>query len=336
MTILNLRRVALTLALLALPGLASAHDCPSQPNGFVAAVEGADLIFRWDNATDCRITSYELQVSLAPNIGSQPLTSVSFFRFLNPPSSSIRFSGVGRTPRVYYARLVAFAGAARSVPSPEVIIVVGGGCGVARAPSNVTATAQPFLGAGVYTFSWLPPSGCQPEMYGVIVERDTNVIGESVWIRVADRQVPIPTLTLFIGSAQLQLAATYRVRVRSLTRQGASAEAEATFTVSNQPSFPPGPITNFRVDAMGEGVVRFTWDGGAGIFGSAAGPTTYTLLVSQSPNDPQPLRSPIGVVFSGVRLQAGVSGVFYLRLVAVNGAGESLPSNEAALYLPPR
>jgi hypothetical protein len=145
--------------------------------------------------------------------------------------------------------------------------------------------------------------------------------------------VRITTVPLYVGSAD----ASYRVRVRSATRQGQSADATVTVGVSSTPQFPPFAPTNFRADHLGNGIVQFAWDGGAAFFGPATGPTTYAILISQSPTDPGAASMPMGQVFSGFRVSAGATtGVFYLRLVATNGAGNSLPSNEVALYLPPR
>jgi hypothetical protein len=73
--------------------------------------------------------------------------------------------------------------------------------------------------------------------------------------------------------------------------------------------------------------VSLSWSAGAG-----PAPTSFLLTASLTPGG-APVAS-VPVTGSGIAIPGVAPGTYYLRLVAVNAAGTSPPSNEVVLVVP--
>jgi hypothetical protein len=121
-------------------------------------------------------------------------------------------------------------------------------------------------------------------------------------------------------------AGDYYVRIRGANGAALSAPSNEVVVPIRAGCHPPGAPTNFT--QIVRGTLGFLmWNPGNG--GQA---TTYTVMASFSPNDPNPpVRLPLGSLY----LTLGIPpGSYYVRVVASNGCGTSAPSNEINVVAP--
>jgi hypothetical protein len=119
---------------------------------------------------------------------------------------------------------------------------------------------------------------------------------------------------------------TYYVRIRAVN-------GTAVGPASNEIALPvtgacqaPGAPTNFGSIIRGS-FGLFQWNAGNG-----GRPATYIVQASFGPNDPNPpVQIPLGTPYFTIGIPAGT---FYVRVVAANACGTSLPSNEIVVTSP--
>ncbi len=123
---------------------------PAVPTGLATAASGSTVTITWQTpAVGCAPTSYIIQAGSAPE-----LSNLANFSTGNT-ATSFSASGVGAGS--YYIRVLGVNAAGAGGPSPDVLLVVGGG-GCSAAPG-----ASPGLSVSVststVTFAWLAASG---------------------------------------------------------------------------------------------------------------------------------------------------------------------------------
>ncbi len=175
-------------------------------------------------------------------------------------------------------------------------------------PTNLSAT----ITGGTITFTWaLPPLGLAGVSF--ILEAGTA----SGLTNIAT--VPIGPATSYTVNGVPP--GTYYVRVRSVHASGTSAPTpDLAVTVGGagctSPPQPPLDL-DYQLDS---GVLRLSWLAGAG-----PAPTGYLLQAGTAPGLANIATLPLGPV-SEIEIPGVPPGVYWLRILAVNGCGISAPS----------
>lgn len=281
---------------------------PSAPRNFRGSATGSTLTLSWDAPlSGAPIFYYVIELGQQPGVYDAsvpvgPLTTVS----------------ADIDDGVYYFRVYAVNGDGPGPPSPEVAVAVGASTGQPGAPQNLTAGMVPDL----LTLMWdAPAEGLPLTGYVLYVGRFP---GTSDVLRLPIGSTT-PTLSLPVGSIP---AGTYFLRLTAVNAFGEGpASNEVSITLSNGPPSAPRNL----VASLVNDVLTLTWEP------PAVHPegVNYVLLVSDRPGGFR-IRVHVGSVLSYTRSLASESpGTIYLRMVAMNGFGESPPSNEVTLIWGP-
>ena len=128
---------------------------PAVPTGLATAASGSTITLTWQTpAVGCAPTAYIIQAGSAPG-----LSNLANFSTGNAATS---FSAGGVGAGSYYVRVLAANAAGSSGPSPDVLLVVGGGgC---SAPPGASPGLSVSVSASTVTFAWLAASG-SPSSY---------------------------------------------------------------------------------------------------------------------------------------------------------------------------
>jgi uncharacterized repeat protein (TIGR03803 family) len=123
---------------------------PAVPTGLATSASGSTVTITWQTpVVGCLPTSYILQAGSTP--GSSNLANFS----TGSAATSFSASGVGAGN--YYIRVIAANAAGTSGPSPDVLLVVGGGgC---SAPPGASPGLSVSVSASTITFAWLVAPG---------------------------------------------------------------------------------------------------------------------------------------------------------------------------------
>ena len=123
---------------------------PAVPTGFSTSASGSTVTLTWQTAVvGCAPTSYIIQAGSAPG-----LSNLANFSTGNS-ATSFTASGVGAG--AYYVRVLAANGAGTSGPSPDSLLIVGGG-GCSGPPSASPGLSVSISGSTI-TFAWLAAAG---------------------------------------------------------------------------------------------------------------------------------------------------------------------------------
>jgi fibronectin type III domain protein len=300
-----------TTSRLLLPAATGAPiTAPNAPSNLTATVAGAIVTLNWTAPVGGDpLTSYQIQAGTAPG-----LTNIASFDTASTATSLAIFNVSAGT---YFVRVRAINSAGGGAASNEVQVVVGGAppCATLSAPTALAAT----INGATVVLSWAAPSGCSPASY---IIQAGSAPGASNLANFSTGS----TATSFTATGVGQ--GTYFVRV--LSESGAVQSAPSTevvFVVGTCGTAPPPP-TNLQFTVNGSTVV-FTWLAPSG----GCAPASYLLQAGSSPGASNLANSPV----NGTTLTAtGVAnGTYYVRVVAVNAVGQSTPSNEVVVTLPP-
>lgn len=176
------------------------------------------------------------------------------------------------------------------------------------APPTVSNVAAPFTVA----FTWSGTSGATGYRFDAGISSGAYTYSQTLGL--------VTSLAL----SNVVPAGTFYVRIVALTPGGDVPSAEVSFTAAPTP--PPAP-TGLSVARNGTGLVA-TWTPGAG----GGGATGYRLYVGTSPGGTLAVL-PSNTTSWGIA--GGVpSNTYYMRVTAVNTAGESGPSSEVTVVMP--
>jgi hypothetical protein len=178
------------------------------------------------------------------------------------------------------------------------------------APGNLLATA----GGGTVSLTWSAPTSGDPVVTYVVEAGSASGLSNLAVVTTNS------TATTF--SAGGVGNGTYYIRIKAQNATGTSAASnEATLVVcTSAPGAPTGLTTSVSGSA-----VTIRWNAASG--GCAA--TSYLLQAGSTAGSSGLANSNIGNVTSYVAAGVG-AGVYYIRVVAVNGFGQSAASNEVA------
>ena len=201
-----------------------------------------------------------------------------------------------------------------AVPGEPEPFEVRGATGVPGAPTAVQASVT---GSNL-GMTWGPPAtGAAPTSYTLIA-------------RTAPGAAPLVTLPLGLTTS-FATAAPNGTYVLSLTASNASGtgpeSAPVTVTLPGGAAPPPSSPTGLAASVAGT-TATFTWTPPA----SGGAPTSYVLYAGVTPAFTAAIASlPIAPTATSLAVPGVPVGTFYVRLVAVNAAGTSAPSNEVSL-----
>jgi hypothetical protein len=195
-----------------------------------------------------------------------------------------------------------------------VLLMAGAAVPLQAVPAPPSALTGSVSGSTV-TLSWTGPSGA---VAGYRLEAGTapglaNVASSVVGVAATFTAAGVP-------------AGTYYVRVRAIAADGESAPSnEVTLVVGagagDCASAPSAPGTLAAVVSANSPLVALAWSAPA----SGCAPSGYMLQVGSAPGLSNLVTMPVG----GTSFSASApAGTYYLRVVAVNNFGTSVPSNE--------
>ena len=293
-----------------LPTTAAAITTPAAPTSLAATVSGSVVTLNWTApATGDAPTSYQIQAGSATgqtNIATFDTgTTATTLAIFNVPSGT------------YFVRVRAVNSAGASGASNEVQVVVGGppACAPLNAPTGLIAT----INGTTVTLSWTQPTGCAPTSY-IIQAGSTS--GAS---NLANFSTGSPATTFTAVNVG---AGTYYVRVISEGSGAVSpASTEIVFTVGTCGTAPGAP-TNLQAAVSGS-TVAFTWTAPS----SGCAPTSYLFQAGASAGASNLATSTV----AGTSLTAAnvANGTYYVRVIAVNAVGQSAPTADLVVTLPP-
>lgn len=166
---------------------------PAAPGGLAAEVVGARVTLRWSAAAGAPSTAYQVQAGSMPGGTDHGALATGL--------TSVTATGVATG--VYYLRVIALNAAGASVPSPEMVVVVGSG--LPAAPTGLVAAAG---GSGRVRVFWQPPPGAPPAGYLFLAGYTPETIAA---------RVPLGGPAL---AAEHVAAGTYYVRVAAMNGVG--------------------------------------------------------------------------------------------------------------------
>jgi hypothetical protein len=285
---------------------------PSAPASLTAAVSGSVVTLNWTAAAGGDApTSYQIQAG-----SSAGQTNIATFDTGTTATTLAIFNVPVGT---YFVRVRAVNSAGASGASNEVQVVVGSAppCSPVLAPTGLVAQ----INGGTITLSWTAPTtGCTPTSYIIQAGSAPGLTN------LANFDTGSPATTFVAANVP---AGTYYVRIQSAAPGNLSpSSTEIAFTVGVCGTAPDAP-TNLQAAVSGSTIV-LAWTAPSG--GCAA--TSYLLQAGSAPGASNLANSPV----SGTSLTAAnvANGTYYVRVIAVNAVGQSAPSNEVTVTLPPQ
>lgn len=158
--------LALTAALslaawLAAPPLSARQTAPGAPTDLGFVLNGINLTLSWTHSTG-PFTSYLINVGTAP--GLVDLARFPTTTFVDPSKLPQYLSSVNNPVAptgTYYVSVQGVNGAVLGTASPEITLVIPGGCVAPGAPSNLTAIVR----GSASWIAWNPGTGGAPSAY---------------------------------------------------------------------------------------------------------------------------------------------------------------------------
>jgi hypothetical protein len=214
---------------------AVANDAPSAPPNLASSVNGSTVTLVWQApASPEAATSYLIEAG-----SSAGSSNLLVFDTLSPATA---FTATNVPPGTYFVRVRARNSDGASVPSNEVVVVVGGApcAGPPGAPSGLTASVN----GSTVSLAWTAASGCAPTAY--VVEAGSSP-GSS---NLANFTIG-STATTF--SAAGVPVGTYYVRVRAASGSGAGGPSNEVIVTVGGGS--PSSVTGRWVGVAPEGII---------------------------------------------------------------------------------
>lgn len=206
-------------------------------------------------------------------------------------------------------------GCAGSVAGTGAVTVVAP-AGPPAAPVDFTAVAS----GNAVRFSWTPPStGTLPDGYELIGRQGPGrpILGTAPVGNVTRATITVPSGNFFIT-------------VRGSNPQGAGAESNGVVVNLPAPVIPPDPPRNLTASVNGD-AVSVSWLPPAN---SPPG-IGYTMIASLTPGGPAAGTIGLGAGQTSFAVNSVPVGTYYVRVVATNEGGASLPSNEVTVTVAP-
>ena len=183
------------------------------------------------------------------------------------------------------------------------------------APGTPTALAATVSGSTV-SITWSPPTTGGPATSYQLLAGTVPGVSNLGAVPLATPGVTVPNVP----------PGTYYVRVVAVNAGGSSPPTAET-AVAVGVTTPPGAPRNLSGAAGAGGAVSLSWQPPA----TGPAPTAYVVLAGYTPGASQFQIPVAGTTLAG----AGVpSAVYYVRVVALNGATPGAPSNEFTLVVP--
>jgi subtilisin family serine protease len=271
-------------------------DVPGTPGQPVAVVNGGSVTVSWTEGPGALPTNYIIEAGTYPggtNIGSFSVGTVT---------SVTAAPGAG----VYYIRIRAANNSGMSDPSAETSFSIGGASSPPGTPGALTATVT---GDSV-TLSWSPPMwGGPPTHYRL--EAGSSPGNYTL------ASINVGNVTSFTATPP---AGIYYVRVLAVNAAGSSTYASATeFAIgtTGRPGRPGTPAAT-----VSGNVVTVNWTPPA----TGSVPTHYLILAGSSSGSTNFGIFNVGAGTSVTAAPGG--GIYFIRIVGVNGFGAGLPSTE--------
>ena len=195
-------------------------------------------------------------------------------------------------------------------------ITVVPAAGPPAAPVNFTAVAS----GNSVRFSWTPPStGTLPDGYELIGRQapGSPILGTAPVGNVTSATITVPSGNFFIT-------------VRGSNPQGTGAESNDVVVNLPAPVIPPDPPRNLTASVSGD-VVSLSWLPPAN---SPPG-IGYTMMASFTLGGPAAGTIGLGAGQTSFAVNNVPVGTYYVRVVATNEGGASLPSNEVTVTVAP-
>jgi hypothetical protein len=279
---------------------------PGPITNLAAAVSGNTVTFTWTApATGLPPTNYQVNGSLAP--GAPPIAT------LLTGSTATTFT-VTAPDGQYFVTIRAINSAGTGPIGPEVGLNVGSASVRPGPPLSLASTVT----GDRFTLNWLPPDFGAP-LTTYVLEVGTST-GASNLANFALGSTGTTFTTPSVPNGR------YFVRLRSRNAAGESAPSREILVVVGPP--PPGAPT--LTGSASAGAVSLSWT--APTSGGAA--TTYQIQAGSASG----LSNLARLIVPGSQLSFSTGGVpagtYFVRIVAVNGAGEGPASNEIRLVVP--
>lgn len=290
----------------ALHGLAVfASDSASAPAALRARPNGPATEFAWDPPASAPSGGYVLEagVSSGQTIAALPLGNVTRYSVVVPQGT-------------FYARVRTVGAVGGTEEVSNEILVTGGCVAGPPPPANVAVT---LLGASRdrATFSWTAPEA--------FVSSYTLVAGSAPG-RADIASISLSGTATGLSSASAIPPGTYFVRVRAANACGQSAfSPDLRLTIGTGVDVPLAPL-NLTATFPGA-ATRFTWTPPPGAI------TGYVLEAGSDVGLANLATLSLGPTPS-FTVSSIPSGVYVLRVRAVNAAGTGAPSNDLVLRVP--
>jgi hypothetical protein len=276
---------------------------PGPPVGLTATSAGSAVTLTWQAPTSGGPPlSYVIEAGAVP--GAADLANFS-------TGNALTAFGTGGVPSgTYFVRARTTTAQGMSAASNEVRLVVGSGCGTAPGAPGTPWVATNSGGTVVLTWA---PATRSPTSYVVEAGSGPGLSN----ITTAD----VGNVTTL--SATGVATGRYYVRVRARNACGASPPSgELTLVVGTPPGAPPG--LTYQASA---GTVALSWQAPAGVVDG------YVVEAGS-----QPGLSNLATLAVGNRTSFSAGGVapgtYYVRVRAINGAGQGPPSSEVTVIVP--
>jgi hypothetical protein len=274
------------------------------PTGLTAQVSGTSVTLSWlpPAAPPAPVASYVVQAGTIPGT-----TAVSL-----PVGNTLTFS-VNAPVGVYYVRVIAFATAGQIGVSSEIEVNVQQ-AGVPAAPLGLQGSVS---GTSV-NFQWQPnPAGFPAAFYQLQAGTAPGLSNVTV--------LTLPAATLAFST--IAPPGIYYVRVAAGNAVGLgppSNEVTVSTAAACTPTMPFTPLATVNPGAIS---LRITPRAGFA-------PSGYRLLAGSASGstDVGVFDFPATTTLIGT---AAPSGRYFVRLIAVNACGESIPSTELSFVVPP-
>lgn len=206
-------------------------------------------------------------------------------------------------------------GCAGTVAGATTVTVVPA-AGPPAAPVNFTAVAS----GNAVRFSWTPPStGTPPNGYELIARQapGSPVLGTAPVGNVTSVTISVPNGNFF-------------VTVRGSNPQGTGVESSGVVVTLPAPIIPPDPPRTLTFSVNGD-ALSLSWLPPAN---SPPG-IGYTVMASLTPGGAAAGTIGLGAGHTHFAVNRVPVGTYYLRVVATNEGGASLPSNEVTVTVAP-
>ena len=288
----------------------AAISAPGAPTNLSGTVSGSIVTLTWTAPAGVDApTSYLVQAG-----SSAGLTDLANFDTGTAATSLAVFNVPAGT---YFIRIRATNSAGTSGPSNEFQLAVAAAapCGSLSAPTGLLASVT----GSTVVLTWATPAGCTPTSY--IIQAGSTP-GASDLANFSTGSTATTFTATSVG------AGTYYIRILSAAGGVFSAPStEIAFAVGGCATGPSAP-TNLRSSVSGSTVV-LTWDAATGVCPA----TSYILQAGSSSGASNLANSPV----SGTSLTATDvgNGTYYIRVLAVNAAGQSPSSAEIVVTVGP-